>query len=278
MRPSNSCPLPIPPILRMSSASMLLFFLFLLPTHQYMKRYRRMLLTTLHTATHRLGERPAAPVNLASAYNVTINTMTNIHFACKVLAVLYWRLPPVGAAISQILEIPNLELLAPVLSFSPFPDDSASNASELVSSTNSFSSSSTSSSSSTPANTSITIDNTTTSQLINQPTPRSRPGSSLYGWPQVYKDLPPLTDPIVLPPQPLPLSSSTPSPSSTSLSTTPPATPALSNPPSPSPSAWLTVLAKFDVTYYLFFKEWILHVKYVPKLFLSRFSLICSFI
>lgn len=230
-----------------------------------------MLQTTLHTATHRLGEKPAASTNLSlsASYNVAMNTMTNTQFACKILAVLYWRLPYVGAAISQIMEIPNMELIAPVLSFPAFPSDipAEGNTTPVQNINNNNNNNAEPAPggnlSSTPPS---TVDSNNAQNVAM--TPRTRRGASLFGWPQLYKDLPPITDPIVPPSIPIPSPSSTLSNSTSalpSLSGTPPSSSPLSSSAlvTMSPSPWLTVMAKFDVTYITFFKEWILHVKYV---------------
>jgi hypothetical protein len=78
-----------------------------------------MLQTTLNAATYRLIDKPNPSVFSTTA----TNSMNSMAFASKVLAIVYWRLPQVGQAISKILEIPDVELLVPVLSFPAFPDD-----------------------------------------------------------------------------------------------------------------------------------------------------------
>ncbi len=186
-------------------------------------------------------EKPGT-LNLYST--TTVNTVTNLSFASRILAIIYWRLPHVGAAISKTLEAIDVEIIAPVLSFPAFPSlasssqstSAASVASRRLSPSSSSSSSSSlvsdvastaSSSSSSTASSGVT-----SSSKEHGPNRNSAPGvnasSLLYGWPDLYKELPPL-DPNQQ----------------------------RDNGP------WLTILEKFDFSFISFFKEWILHVKYV---------------
>lgn len=257
-------------------------------------RYRRLLQVTLHTSTSRLVERPSGPSSISVTFNVALNSMMNINFACKVLAVVYWRLPYVGTAISQILEIPDIELLAPVLSFSAFPEDNNNNISNNNSMINNNNTSNGSISSLDTSTSSLNQSNNINNNSHNNNN-NNRNRADLFGWAQLYKDLPPLTDSII-PPSPS-INTSTPTPATTSSPTNNDSSDATSETSnnnnnninnnnnnntnntitisnstggslfvaatSPPPSSWLTIMAKFDVNFFTFFKEWILHVKCV---------------